>query len=229
MILPPLNDETCLAAVTQRARDAVQSPEAKALAERVGSVPALRRYLQTLPQRDDAGDPADGPRIDCGDTSQRVRLGAENPNCCERGLWFLAVAERIDPRPIRQLATIDTPRGRHTFPVEDGDPVRLDPVIPRNALAAGLYHIRNAQGVAGGALLAGPAAVTWIAHLAAENHQHVRRHRRRRRRLEISACFEDCPCRDRHQETGHSYPRPAAPRLARHVRPTSQAPHAASS
>mgnify|MGYP001596760832 CR=1 FL=1 len=167
MILPPLNDEVCLAAVTQRAKDAVGSPEAEALAARLGSVPALRRHLQSLPQRDDTGDPADGPRIDCGDTSQRVRLGAEDPNCCERGLWFLAVAERLDPNTPRQLATIDTPHGRHTFPVENGQAVRLEPAIPRNALAAGLHAIRNARGE-GGALLRAPAAVLWLGRLAAE-------------------------------------------------------------
>lgn len=168
MIVAPLNDCECLDAITARAREAVASPEAEQLARDLGSTAALRRHLRSLPQRDDTGEADDGPRIACGDTSQRVRLNAENPNCCERGLWFLAVAERIDPRPIRQLATIDTPRGRHTFPVEDGTPVRLDPAVPRNALAAGLYHIRNAQGDDRGSLLPGPAAVTWIAHLAAE-------------------------------------------------------------
>jgi hypothetical protein len=45
----------------------------------------------------------------------------------------------IDPHPVRQLATLDTPVGLHTFPVENGAPVILDPRVPRNALEGGMY------------------------------------------------------------------------------------------
>ena len=45
----------------------------------------------------------------------------------------------IDPHPVRQLATLDTPVGLHTFPVENGAPVILDPRVPRNALEGGIY------------------------------------------------------------------------------------------
>ncbi len=56
----------------------------------------------------------------------------------ERAATFLAVAELIDPRPVRQLATLDTPVGLHTFPVENGAPVILDPKVPRNCLDCGI-------------------------------------------------------------------------------------------
>jgi hypothetical protein len=57
----------------------------------------------------------------------------------ERAALFCAVAELIDPHPVRQLATLDTPVGLHTFPVENGAPVILDPRVPRNALEGGMY------------------------------------------------------------------------------------------
>ncbi len=53
------------------------------------------------------------------DVSQRVRIPAANPNCVERSALYLAAGEIIDPRPLRQLATIHTPIGPHTFPVEE--------------------------------------------------------------------------------------------------------------
>ena len=95
----------------------------------------------SLPQRNDEGDPDDGPRVPC-DVSQRLRLPAEDPNCVERSALYMAAAEIIDPGPLRRLATIDTPIGRHTFPVENDVPVRLDPRVPRNALdARGVWRI----------------------------------------------------------------------------------------
>jgi hypothetical protein len=52
-----------------------------------------------------------------------VRFGARDPNCVERAALFVGVEEMRDPGPARQLATIDTPIGMHTFPVVNGRPV----------------------------------------------------------------------------------------------------------
>jgi hypothetical protein len=57
----------------------------------------------------------------------------------ERAALYIAAAELIDPQPVRQLATLDTPVGLHTFPVENGAPVILDPRVTRNALEGGMY------------------------------------------------------------------------------------------
>ena len=53
---------------------------------------------------------------------------------------MLGAAELIDPRPSRQLATIDTRSGRHTFPLENGEPLVLDPAFTRNTLVGGLFQ-----------------------------------------------------------------------------------------
>lgn len=140
MIARPLNDVACLTKISQRAMDAMDSNDVRNMAARFETTRELAMWLRSLPQRNDSGDPEDGPRIAC-DVSQRVRIPNTEPNCVERSATYLAVAELIDPRPVRQLATIDTPRGRHTFPVEDGLPVRLDPAVPRNALDAGLFRM----------------------------------------------------------------------------------------
>jgi len=146
MIAEPLNDQACLQAVTETAARYRQRRAVRELAAQLRSTEELAAYLRELPQRDDQGDPADGPRIDCGDTTQRLRIPADDPNCVERSALYLAAGELIDPSAVRQLATIDTPAGRHTFPLEDGRPVVLDPMLPRNALSLGLWAIRNAAG-----------------------------------------------------------------------------------
>lgn len=81
----------------------------------------------------------------------------------ERGALLLAAAELIDPVPVRQLATVDTPNGRHTFPLEDGEPVVLDPTITRNALVGALFQL-DPQPVA----ITPSQAVDWIASIAEE-------------------------------------------------------------
>ncbi|MCG8419727.1 MAG: hypothetical protein MJE77_17480 [Proteobacteria bacterium] len=56
--------------------------------------------------------------------------------------------------------TIRVGAGYHTFPVEHGKPVILDPVVPRNAIRAGLYHCAPDQA----GLLAGPTR--WLLSIA---------------------------------------------------------------
>lgn len=163
MIAPPLNDTSCLSKVTDRALDAVDSDDVRNIASRFESTRELAGWIRCLPQRNDTGDESDGPRVKC-DVSQRVRIPTDDPNCVERSALFLSAAELIDPTRVRQLATIDTPRGRHTFPVEDDRPIRLDPVIPRNALDAGLFRM----GVFEATEFTPAEALSWIARVAAE-------------------------------------------------------------
>jgi hypothetical protein len=91
-----------------------------------------------LPQRDDFGTPGDGPKVEACQPVQRLRIPAPDPNCFERSALYLGVAELIDPYPVRQLATLDFDWGRHTFPIENGAPVMLDPRISAEELARGV-------------------------------------------------------------------------------------------
>ena len=145
MIANPINDHTCLDRVTSVAEKGIDSPKVRALAERFDSTKELASWIRTLPQTNDTGKRADGPRVKCDSVTQRVRLLPGDPNCVERSILYLSAAERLDPEPIRQLATIDTGKGLHTFPVEAGDPIKLDPLVTRNAMSAGLDVIRNAD------------------------------------------------------------------------------------
>lgn len=142
MIAEPLNDRACLDKLTHTAAAGVHRTELRDIAGRFDSTPQLVFWIRSLPQRNDNGTSDGAPRVDC-DVPQRARIAADDPNCVERSLLYLAAAELIDPRPARQLATIDTPAGRHTFPVEDGEPVVLDPRLTRNGLRAGLWLIHT--------------------------------------------------------------------------------------
>jgi len=166
----PLNDHECLGKLTQVAAEGATSAEVRKVAARFDSTYELATWIRSLPQRNDEGDEGDGPRVAC-DVSQRARVLAEDPNCVERSLLYLAAGEVLDSSPVRQLATIETPRGRHTFPVEDGEPVVLDPQVTRNALSAGLYLIRQAGDAAHDAEQAAPDPadlLPWIAEVAEE-------------------------------------------------------------
>lgn len=183
MIVEPLNDGECLGRILAQVVAATERADVRELAARLGSPAEVVRYLRALPQRDDQGDPADGPRVAC-DVSQRVRLPSVEPNCVERAALYLALAELLDPEPWRTLATIDTFAGRHTYPLEDGAPVQLDPRITRNALAAGVHWIRNARGEGG--LPLGPlGALAWAVELAAEPASRHRAHRERHQRVRL--------------------------------------------
>ncbi len=165
MIGLPVNDHACLGQITEVITELVRSgdPVIAELAEQYRTRSALVCWIRSLPQRDDEGDPKDGPKADECNPPQRIRIPAADPNCVERAALYLAVAELLDPRTMRQLATIDTAGGPHTFPVEAGEPVVLDPTMTRNALRGGLY--RNS----GGPVEMTPyEAVDWICQLAAE-------------------------------------------------------------
>lgn len=70
---------------------------------------------------------------------------------------------------MRQLATLDTKIGLHTFPVENGAPVILDPRLPRNGLDCGMAAI-----AAGPAVVETRDAIEWTAQLAEAGAANVR-------------------------------------------------------
>ncbi|HEU4731293.1 MAG TPA: hypothetical protein VFT22_25540 [Kofleriaceae bacterium] len=131
------NDLSCLGSITEVVAQLVaqQDPELVQLATQYPTTEALAAWIRSLPQRDDDGIPGDGPKVDACLPPQRLRIPAENPNCVERAALYQGVAELIDPRPVRQLATLDFDWGRHTFPIEDGAPVVLDPRVTVEDLA----------------------------------------------------------------------------------------------
>lgn len=140
MIGLPFNDHKCLGSITEVVAELVtmQDPIIVELAKKYGTTSSLVEYIRGLPQRDDDGEKHDGPKVEACEPPQRLRIGADDPNCVERAALYVAVAELIDPHPVRQLATLDTPVGLHTFPVENGSPVILDPKVPRNCLDCGV-------------------------------------------------------------------------------------------
>jgi len=179
VIAEPLNDSECLGKLTRVALAATERDDVRQLAARFATTAALAAWIRSLPQRHDDGNPSDGPRVTC-DVTQRARVLPGNPNCVERSVLYNAAAELIDPDAVRQLATIETGSGRHTFPVEDGRPVLLDPAMPRNALRAGLF------------LMSAPATIPdeppdprellpWVADIAADQAEDERGRARVRR------------------------------------------------
>jgi hypothetical protein len=141
VIALPFNDLKCLGSITEVIAELVtnRDPIIEEIAKKHSTTESLADYIRGLPQRDDEGDEHDGPKVEECKPAQRLRLPAEDPNCVERAALYIAAAELIDPRPVRQLGTLDTPVGLHTFPVENGAPVILDPRVPRNALEGGMY------------------------------------------------------------------------------------------
>jgi len=132
----PFNDLRCLGSITEVVAELVdhRDPLLVEIAAQHPTVAGLVDWIRALPQRDDEGAKTDGPKVDSCDPPQRLRIPADDPNCVERAALFLAVAELIDPAPIRQLVTLDTEVGLHTFPIENGAPVILDPRLPRNCM-----------------------------------------------------------------------------------------------
>jgi hypothetical protein len=126
-------------------------------------------YIRGLPQRDDDGEAKDGPKVETCEPPQRLRIPAEDPNCVERAALYVAVAELIDPKPVRQLATLDTPIGLHTFPIENGAPVILDPRVQRNCLDCGV-----ALAALGPATIDPHDAIEFAAQLAERDAAQVR-------------------------------------------------------
>lgn len=140
MIGLPFNDRRCLGSITEVISEMVklEDPLLVELAAKHETPSKLATWIRTLPQRDDEGEPKDGPRVEGCDPPQRLRIPAPDPNCVERSALYIAVAELLDPGPVRQLATLDTRIGLHTFPVENGAPIVLDPRVPRNCLDCGV-------------------------------------------------------------------------------------------
>jgi hypothetical protein len=136
----PFNDLHCLGSITEVVAELVKHDDGVIgeIAAKYPTTEALAAWIRTLPQRDDNGEAEDGPKVETCEPPQRLRIPAPDPNCVERAALYLAAAELIDPAPARQLATLDTPIGLHTFPVENGAPIILDPRVPRNCLDCGV-------------------------------------------------------------------------------------------
>lgn len=163
MIALPFNDLRCLSTISELVADLVEQhdPVLVELASKHATTDALAAWIRSLPQRDDDGDLEDGPRVESCEPSQRLRIAPPDPNCVERAALYIGVAELIDDKPVRQLATLDTPVGLHTFPLEHGLPVVLDPRVPRNCLDCGVA-IQKPGRVA----LDARDAIDWTAQLA---------------------------------------------------------------
>ncbi len=131
------NDLTCLSAISEVMVDLVErrDPLLVEIAQQHPTTEALAAWIRSLPQRDDFGAPGDGPKVVACEPVQRLRIPAPDPNCVERAALYLGVAELLDPYPVRQLATLDFEWGRHTFPIENGAPIVLDPRISGKELA----------------------------------------------------------------------------------------------
>lgn len=142
MIAAPMNDLACLGPTTDLivAEVAAANPTIVDLAARFTTTDDLAAWFRTLPQRDDDGDPADGPKVAACRPPQRLDFDNPAPNCFERSAAWSAAAELIDPERVYRLATISTPSGLHTFPTRDGMPVILDPKGTRNTPRGPLPH-----------------------------------------------------------------------------------------
>jgi hypothetical protein len=159
----PFNDQRCLGSITEVIAELVKNedPILMELASKHDTTLKLAAWIRTLPQRDDDGDADDGPKIEACEPVQRLRIPADDPNCVERAALYIAVGELIDPSAVRQLATLDTPVGLHTFPVENGAPIILDPRVPRNCLACGV-----AMTMPGPVVVDARDAIEWSVQLA---------------------------------------------------------------
>jgi len=175
MIAEPYNDATCLTAITRVIASLVdeRDPHLVELAMRYPTTDALAAWIHSLPQRDDKGDPQDGPTVRACTPHQRLRIPADDPNCVERAALYVAVGELIDPSPVRCLRTESTPVGLHTFPMENDEPVTLDPRVTRNALR-GAVCVAEApdddddDDAASAVAIPIAQAIEWIAELATE-------------------------------------------------------------
>jgi hypothetical protein len=160
----PFNDHRCMGSISEVARELVAQgdPVIAQIASEHATTEDLAAWIRSLPQRDDLGERGDGPKVETCSPPQRLRIPASDPNCVERAALYVAAAELIDPDPVRQLATLDTPVGLHTFPIEDGDPVVLDPLVHRNCLTCGIAAWQEQEA----APLSPRDAIEWTAQLA---------------------------------------------------------------
>jgi len=171
MIGLPYNDHQCLGAISQILATMVdeRDPVLLELAAQYPRTRDLVDYIRSQPQRDDLGDPADGPRVHACSPPQRVRIGADDPNCVERAALFCAVEEINRPQHTYQLATVDTPVGMHTFPLKDGKPIVLDPRVTNECLECGL-----AISTPGPIAVEPRNAIAWMIDMAAQDAGQLR-------------------------------------------------------
>jgi hypothetical protein len=171
MIGLPYNDYDCLGAASQIIAALVdeRDPAIVELAERYPTETALRDYIQSLPQRDDDGNPNDGPRVHACRPPQRMRVGHGDLNCFERAATYSAIAELCRPQHTYQLATVDTELGPHTFPLRDGKPIVLDPRVTVDCLECGI-----ALGTPGPVAIEPRKAITWAVDMASQAAGKVR-------------------------------------------------------
>jgi len=183
MIADPKNDRTCLGRLTELAREMAINPDAELveLALRFPTKRELIDWIRSLPQRDDLGDPNDGPRLDECRPPQRLRFAPDSPNCFERTLLYLALAEMLDAGDTRYAATVDLPTGRHTLPIENGEPVVLDPRVTRNAVRSAVFRKRT-RNCSAPMALSPEDAIDWIAGVAYEPAENFARGTERVRR-----------------------------------------------
>ena len=169
MIGLPFNDHKCLGSITEVVAElvATEDPVIVELAHQHRTTEGLVNYIRSLPQRDDDGERRDGPKVEACEPPQRLRIPADDPNCVERAALYVAVAEFIDPCATRQLATLDMPMGLHTFPVENGAPVILDPKVTRNCVDCG-FALESAS------VIEPHDAIEWTATLAELSSGNVR-------------------------------------------------------
>jgi hypothetical protein len=138
------NDTTCLTAASEHAAELVErhDPLLVDYAKQFRTTHEAYEHIRSLPQRDDEGAPDDGPKLEACEPVQRLRVPAPNPNCFERAILGQILGELLDPHPVRQLATLEFPWGRHTILLENGYPIVLDPRVSmeeiENGVATGL-------------------------------------------------------------------------------------------
>jgi hypothetical protein len=125
------NDTTCLTAASEQAAELVEhrDPLLVDYAKQFRTTHEAYEHIRSLPQRDDEGAPDDGPKVEACEPVQRLRIPAPNPNCFERAVLGMILGELLDPHPVRQLATLEFPWGRHTILLENGYPIVLDPRV----------------------------------------------------------------------------------------------------
>ena len=146
-LMRPLNDIDCLDLMHDEVVRYAALPHVKMMADEYDDAEDVAEQMRRRPQRDDRGDPDDGPRLPC-EISQRVRFAPSNPNCFERTLTYLSLAEILDPNTKRTSASMLVNGAWHTFPVEirNGLPevIVLDPYgPPRNFALRAAYDARN--------------------------------------------------------------------------------------
>jgi hypothetical protein len=134
------NDTECLSAASMQAAELVdqRDPLLVEYAQQFRTKEEAWAHIRSLPQRDDEGIPEDGPKLEACEPVQRLRIPADNPNCFERAVLGMIIGEFLDPGPVRQLATLEFPWGRHTILLENGLPIVLDPKVPLEELERGV-------------------------------------------------------------------------------------------